>query len=224
VESERQSPCAAVTRPLRFRRGLRAVSNHPQNAAGARRSVADRAETKAPPIFPSAVSGQGLSGFLSQRCRDAFELRFPSRIAGRGGRRLRTRHQTGATQGATLRWGQGLAAQHKKQSRDTTEHRPPDRVWQEGGQGLPSLARGIRERFTSRVCRARAREDHGTPEMTRRAGYLAQSLSRLEPWRAEGISRRTWYRRRAAEADGTSPDGTGLCGTSAAAHAGNVKA
>jgi hypothetical protein len=36
--------------------------------------------------------------------------------------------------------------------------------------------------------------------MTRRAAYLAASLSRLEPWRAEGISRRTWYRRQGRDA------------------------
>ncbi len=30
-----------------------------------------------------------------------------------------------------------------------------------------------------------------------RAEYEARSLSRTAPWRAEGISRATWYRRRA---------------------------
>ena len=36
-----------------------------------------------------------------------------------------------------------------------------------------------------------------------KAQYLAQSASRKKPWEAEGISRRTWYRRRAGQ-DGTS--------------------
>ena len=36
--------------------------------------------------------------------------------------------------------------------------------------------------------------------MVPRPEYEAGSVSRLEPWRAEGVSRRTWYRRR-----GTSP-------------------
>ncbi len=31
-----------------------------------------------------------------------------------------------------------------------------------------------------------------------RAEYLGGSLARLQPWKAEGISRRTWYRRRGA--------------------------
>lgn len=36
--------------------------------------------------------------------------------------------------------------------------------------------------------------------MVTRAEYLAKSLSRLEPWLAEGISRRTWERRRRKDA------------------------
>jgi len=35
-----------------------------------------------------------------------------------------------------------------------------------------------------------------------RAEYESQSLSRRRPWEAEGISRATWYRRRAAGAQG----------------------
>lgn len=38
-----------------------------------------------------------------------------------------------------------------------------------------------------------------------RAEYEAQSISRAKPWEALGISSRTWYRRRAKEADVTSP-------------------
>jgi hypothetical protein len=32
-----------------------------------------------------------------------------------------------------------------------------------------------------------------------RVGYEARSLSRQRPWELEGVSRRTWYRRRRAE-------------------------
>jgi hypothetical protein len=38
-----------------------------------------------------------------------------------------------------------------------------------------------------------------------RAEYEAQSLSRTKPWEAEGISRRTWYRRRGTSAWPPSP-------------------
>ena len=34
-----------------------------------------------------------------------------------------------------------------------------------------------------------------------RAEYEGRSLARLKPWLAEGISRATWYRRRARERD-----------------------
>jgi hypothetical protein len=48
-----------------------------------------------------------------------------------------------------------------------------------------------------------------------REEYLAGSLSRREPWKALGISRRSWYRQHRAQADGTSPRGTsGTSGTS----------
>jgi hypothetical protein len=35
-----------------------------------------------------------------------------------------------------------------------------------------------------------------------RADYLARSTARAKPWLAEGISRSTWYRRRARERTG----------------------
>lgn len=54
-----------------------------------------------------------------------------------------------------------------------------------------------------------------------REEYLATSLSRLKPWEAEGISRRTYYRRLKQFSDGgtspprgTNPRGTSLSGTS----------
>ncbi len=61
----------------------------------------------------------------------------------------------------------------------------------------------------SRKARAEARKEQHRlhDELKRReagARPQSQSLSRIKPWEAEGISRRTWYRRR-AEAD---PDGS----------------
>jgi hypothetical protein len=46
--------------------------------------------------------------------------------------------------------------------------------------------------------------------MTRRAArsrdeYLAASKSRLKPWEAQGVSRRTWYRRQNAKAGTSAP-------------------
>jgi hypothetical protein len=48
-----------------------------------------------------------------------------------------------------------------------------------------------RERY--RLDKARRRRELG---MVPRQEYEAGSISRLEPWEAEGVSRRTWYRRR----------------------------
>ena len=44
-----------------------------------------------------------------------------------------------------------------------------------------------------RLDKTRRRRELG---MVPRPEYEAKSASRLEPWRAEGVSRRTWYRRR----------------------------
>jgi len=45
-----------------------------------------------------------------------------------------------------------------------------------------------------------------------REEYLATSLSRLKPWEAEGISRRTYYRRLKQLSDGgTSPCNRNIC-------------
>jgi hypothetical protein len=46
--------------------------------------------------------------------------------------------------------------------------------------------------------RARDRERRRKKGVRPRVEYLAKSLSRQEPWLAEGISRRTWYRRQKA--------------------------
>lgn len=52
-----------------------------------------------------------------------------------------------------------------------------------------------------------------------REEYLAGSLSQLKPWAAEGISRRTYYRR-LKQPDGTSPLSTGPRGTSSGTSSG----
>jgi hypothetical protein len=74
-----------------------------------------------------------------------------------------------------------------------------------------------RQRALRRRERSRARK-----EMKRRAAgkksrveFLADAISRTQPWRAEGISRRTWYRRRGvAQVRPHSP--LSPCGTGAA--------
>jgi hypothetical protein len=44
--------------------------------------------------------------------------------------------------------------------------------------------------------RARQQRKRAVAGAASRAVYIAKSLSRLKPWEAEGVSRRTWYRRR----------------------------
>lgn len=70
-------------------------------------------------------------------------------------------------------------------------------------------ARTKRRKARDRDRKATARAKAG---MMARAEYEAQSLERAKPWQQEGISRRTWYRRR--KPDGTTMvvsqgDGTG---------------
>jgi hypothetical protein len=50
-----------------------------------------------------------------------------------------------------------------------------------------------RQRAALKRAKARAK-----PGAVTRAEYLAKSLSRMQPWEAEGVSRRTWERRRKA--------------------------
>lgn len=69
------------------------------------------------------------------------------------------------------------------------------------------------ERKQQRKLRERARK-----RLRRRSGgakkreqYLADSKSRLKPWKAAGVSRRTWYRRaKGSAADGPVPRGTSV--------------
>lgn len=56
-----------------------------------------------------------------------------------------------------------------------------------------ALARKQRKRFKDRVRSAIKRRTRGAIS---REEYLAESLSRSRPWEREGVSERTWYRRR----------------------------
>jgi hypothetical protein len=51
------------------------------------------------------------------------------------------------------------------------------------------------------------------PRQTREE-YLARSLSRSRPWEAEGVSRRSWYRRRGTSASDPDQVATDVAGTS----------
>jgi hypothetical protein len=55
--------------------------------------------------------------------------------------------------------------------------------------------------------RERWHERHAAAGGVPRAEYLACSFSRRKPWEAEGISRRTWERRRARGGAVASPSG-----------------
>jgi hypothetical protein len=66
-----------------------------------------------------------------------------------------------------------------------------------GAVDLDKAARLKRRRELSRQIKAAARQAKGAAS---RAYYEAQSLSRTKPWHAQGISRRTWYRRRGTSA------------------------
>jgi hypothetical protein len=50
-----------------------------------------------------------------------------------------------------------------------------------------------------RKARDRQRKRLARPGAKPRAEYEGQSLSKLKPWKAEGISRAQWYRRRRAK-------------------------
>jgi len=53
--------------------------------------------------------------------------------------------------------------------------------------------RWARRKEQNRLSKERRRRDQGAEP---RPEYLAKSLSRTRPWQAQGISRRTWERRR----------------------------
>ena len=88
--------------------------------------------------------------------------------------------------------------------------------------GRAQLAK-MRKRERDRARRARMRRAAGAAP---REKYLAGSLSQTQPWLKEGVSKRTWYRRRAAVlGTGASPAGTGpspspqrVTGTGASPH------
>jgi hypothetical protein len=53
-----------------------------------------------------------------------------------------------------------------------------------------------RKRLKLERDRERKRQKRRAAGAMLRANYEAQSLSKLKPWEAEGVSRRTWYRQR----------------------------
>lgn len=69
----------------------------------------------------------------------------------------------------------------------------------------PALEEDRRNRRRRRA-RERAAAKRAARDATPRDLWLARSLSQTKPWQAEGVSRRTWYRRRKAAA---ATDGTG---------------
>lgn len=62
-----------------------------------------------------------------------------------------------------------------------------------GAIGMNKAARAKRRRERDRERKAKQRRAKGAKP---RKQYEAQSIERTKPWLAEGISRRTWYRRR----------------------------
>lgn len=63
-------------------------------------------------------------------------------------------------------------------------------------------ARKQRKLEHDRIKRKAKRRERGAPS---REQYLAESLSRAKPWEAEGVSRRTWERRRQHDASSAPP-------------------
>jgi hypothetical protein len=80
----------------------------------------------------------------------------------------------------------------------TDATREAAQAWNIGtlGGSRAARARAAKERY--RLGEQRRRRDDGALS---RGEYEASSLSRLKPWEAEGISRRTWERRRASYAE-----------------------
>lgn len=66
------------------------------------------------------------------------------------------------------------------------------RLWQIGAVDLDTEARKERRKLRHRQWMKDIRRDQGAKP---RAKYEAESLMKTKPWQAEGISRRTWYRR-----------------------------
>jgi hypothetical protein len=65
--------------------------------------------------------------------------------------------------------------------------------------------RAARKQRRKRQARKRMAAHRRAKGSKSRASYEAQSAAETMPWLAEGISRRTWYRRRAVALRGTSP-------------------
>jgi hypothetical protein len=90
----------------------------------------------------------------------------------------------------------------------TTAERKLLRVWQIAAIDDPDGdARRARRRETDRARKARKARGAGVPT---REQYLAGCWSRLRPWEAQGIRKRTWERRRAKQAVVASPSALNL--------------
>lgn len=76
----------------------------------------------------------------------------------------------------------------------TDEVRTEARAWNIGTMNGSSAARAQARRERDRQHKQVKRRIEG---VVSRKDYEAKSLSKTKPWEAEGISRRTWYRRRA---------------------------
>jgi hypothetical protein len=72
---------------------------------------------------------------------------------------------------------------------------------------IGAIDMGKAERTKRRIDRARKREQErrAAKGAKPRAEYVASSLASAQPWTAEGISRRTWYRRHRQPVRGTGP-------------------
>jgi hypothetical protein len=82
----------------------------------------------------------------------------------------------------------------------TDEVRAEARAWNLGTYGGSPQERERARKERDRMCKERKRRAAG-------AKPQSASLSKTKPWEMEGVSRRTWYRRRAVLADGPPDDG-----------------
>jgi hypothetical protein len=78
----------------------------------------------------------------------------------------------------------------------TFEERQRLKIRTIGAVDLNKAERTARRRAADREAKMRNRRATGAIP---RAAYLAQSAARQQPWKGEGISRRTWQRRRARQ-------------------------
>jgi hypothetical protein len=97
----------------------------------------------------------------------------------------------------------------------TFEERQSLKLFTIGAIDRDQAQRRLRRAAEDRKRKERRRKEMRKDRYQTRAEYLANSLSKTKPWLLEGISRRTWYRRRQADgttgsAPGTSPSALSL--------------